>query len=285
MSDNELGAFLRSRREAVKPADVGLPGGTRRRTPGLRRSELATVAGISVEYLTRLEQGRDRNPSTQVLVTLADALRMTQEERLHLRNLAKMAGGGVALCMSAGQEPSRDVRPTVRALLDRLEPAPAAVLNRLGDVIAHTEGYARLFEPLGLLDGDPPNVHRFVFGDERARDAYPEWERVAAEHAARLKLVSGYDDLYVDDLVSELSFAAGEAFTSWFAAAPLTPPTVPVERVAHPGVGELRLSRETLDLPDGEQSIVVHLPAGADAAGALDRLTGRVPGALHTVSG
>ncbi|TDD03175.1 XRE family transcriptional regulator [Nonomuraea deserti] len=284
MSDNELGAFLRSRREAVKPADVGLPGGPRRRTPGLRRSELATVAGISVEYLTRLEQGRDRNPSTQVLVTLADALRMTQEERLHLRNLAKVAGGGVALCMAVGQAPSRDVRPTVRALLDRLEPAPAAVLNRLGDVIAHTEGYARLFEPLGLLDGDPPNVHRFVFEDERARDAYPEWDRVAAEHAALLKLVSGYDDLYVDDLVSELSFTAGEAFTSRFAAPPLTP-IVPVERVTHPGVGELRLSRETLDLPDGEQSIVVHLPAGADTADALDRLTGRVPGGLHAVHG
>ncbi|MBI0384744.1 helix-turn-helix transcriptional regulator, partial [Streptomyces albiflaviniger] len=89
MSDNELGLFLRSRREAVAPADVGLPTGPRRRTPGLRRAELATLAGVSVEYVTRLEQGRDRRPSAPVLSALADALRLTASERVHLHRLSK----------------------------------------------------------------------------------------------------------------------------------------------------------------------------------------------------
>ncbi|MEV4089742.1 helix-turn-helix transcriptional regulator [Nonomuraea fuscirosea] len=194
MSDNELGAYLRARREATRPADVGLPGGGRRRTPGLRRSELATVAGVSVEYLTRLEQGRDRNPSVGVLVSLADALRLTPQERIHLRHLVKVTSGGMALCPSGGQASPRTVRPTVRALLDRLEPAPAVLLNRLGDVLAHTTGFERLHGPAGLLEHDLPNLTRFVFSDARARTAYPDWDRVADELAATLKYEAGADD-------------------------------------------------------------------------------------------
>ncbi|MFG1705781.1 helix-turn-helix domain-containing protein [Nonomuraea sp. M3C6] len=283
--DNELGAFLRARREAVKPADVGLPDGPRRRTPGLRRSELATVAGVSVEYLTRLEQGRDRNPSAQVLGTLADALRMTSEERLHLKHLSQAINGNVVLCPSAGQAPARTVRPTVRALLDRLEPAPAAVLNRLGEVLAHTTGYERLFGPLGLLDGDPPSVTRFVFVDRRARIAFPDWERVADEHAAALRFEAGVDDPYAAELVSELSFAAGEAFTERIAGPSAPPRLAPVERLAHPEAGELRLAREPLHLSDPDQRIMVYLPADAATSAALDRLTGRLPGALRAVNG
>ena len=107
MSENELGAFLRARREAVTPTEVGLPSGPRRRTPGLRRSEVATLAGISVEYLTRLEQGRDRNPSPSVLGSLADTLRLTVEERVHLRRLEKASNG--ADNVSGGQAPEFNV--------------------------------------------------------------------------------------------------------------------------------------------------------------------------------
>ncbi|MCF6526557.1 helix-turn-helix domain-containing protein, partial [Streptomyces sp. JJ36] len=151
MSDNELGRYLRARREAVTPADVGLPPGTRRRTPGLRRAELATLAGVSVEYLTRLEQGRDRHPSAQVLGALADALRLPSAERVRLRQVAKAVGGHPGPCPAA-EPPARAVRPTVRALLERLEPTPAVLLNRLSEVLAHTTGYARLVAPLGVLD-------------------------------------------------------------------------------------------------------------------------------------
>ncbi|MEV4576096.1 helix-turn-helix domain-containing protein [Nonomuraea jabiensis] len=285
MGDNELGAFLRSRREAVKPEDVGLPGGPRRRTPGLRRSELATLAGVSVEYLTRLEQGRDRNPSTQVLITLAEALRLTHEERVHVRQLAKVASGDVRLCPGAAAAPARTVRPTVRAVLDRLEPAPAVLLNRVGEVLARTSGFERLYGPVGLLDGDPPNLVRYVFADARARAAYPDWDRVADEHAAALKLAATKADPFTEELVAELSFAAGEAFSGRLARPPVPLAPAPVERLAHPRAGELRLRREQLELSYDDQRVVVYLPADAATSAALDRLTGRLPGALRAVSG
>ncbi|WP_188193325.1 helix-turn-helix domain-containing protein [Nonomuraea sp. SYSU D8015] len=284
MSDNELGAFLRARREAVKPADLGLPGGARRRTPGLRRSELATVAGLSVEYLTRLEQGRDRNPSMQVLGALADALRMTPEERFHLRHLAKVTSGAVSLCPAADEGPARTVRATVRAVLDRLEPAPAAVFNRLSEVIAHTTGYERLYGPVGLLDEDPPNTIKYVFTDVRSRIAYPDWDRVADEHAAALRLELTNGDDYAAELAAELEFAAGDAFTGRLSGPPVPPRTAPVERLAHPEAGELRLAREVLVLEGCEERMLVYLPADAATSAALDRLTGRHPGALRAVT-
>ncbi|MEU6783263.1 helix-turn-helix domain-containing protein [Nonomuraea angiospora] len=285
MGDNELGAFLRSRREAVKPEDVGLPGGSRRRTPGLRRSELATLAGLSVEYLTRLEQGRDRNPSTQVLITLADALRLTHEERGHVRHLAKVANGAILLCPAGAEAPARTVRPTVRAVLDRLEPAPAVLLNRVGEVLARTTGFERLYGPVGLLDGDPPNMVKYVFADARARAAYPDWDRVADEHAAALKLAATKADPFAEELVAELSFTAGKAFSGRLARTPVPPLLTPVERLAHPVAGELRLQREQLELSYDDQRVLVYLPADAATSAALDRLTGRLPGALRAVSG
>lgn len=284
MSDNELGAYLRARREALKPADVGLPDGSRRRTPGLRRSELATVAGVSVEYLTRLEQGRDRNPSIQVLVSLAEALRLAPEERMHLRHLAKLSNGGIDLCPSSGFAPSRVVRPAVRALLDQLEPAPAVLVNRLGEVIAHTTGFERLFGPIGLLQDEEPNLNRYVFADVRARIAFPDWDKVADEQAAALKYEAGTDDPYAGELIEELSFAAGESFTGRLSGPPVPPRMAPVQRMAHPEAGELRLAREPLDLAGGEQRIVVYLPADPATAAALDRLAGRHPGALRALT-
>ena len=128
--EGELGTFLRSRREAVTPAEVGLPDGPRRRTPGLRRAELATLAGVSVDYLIRIEQGRDTHPSPQVLAALAEALRLSEDDLNHLRQLAVISNG-VELCPHA-RAAARAVRPTVRAVLERLEPAPAFVVNHLG---------------------------------------------------------------------------------------------------------------------------------------------------------
>lgn len=282
VSDNELGDFLRTRREAVTPDQVGLPAGGRRRTPGLRRAELATLAGISVEYLARLEQGRDRHPSGQVIAALAGALRLSAGERAHLRNLAKTSGG--FSCVAA-EPPARAVRPTVRAVLDRLEPAPAVVLNRLSDVLAHTTAYERIAAPIGLLDGRPPNLIRFLFTDPRARAAYPDWARAADDQVAELRMGSANGDPHVTALVDELSAAAGTAFTDRLAAPPGVPARSGVERVVHPDAGELRLAYETLDLPAADgQRIVVHLPADDATATALDHLAGRRPGALRRVA-
>ncbi|AJP01500.1 DNA-binding protein [Streptomyces cyaneogriseus subsp. noncyanogenus] len=285
MSDNELGTFLRTWREAVTPAEAGLPAGPRRRTPGLRRAELATLAGVSVEYLTRLEQGRDRNPSAQVLGALADALNLSLRDRMLLRRLAKEGDGGDPLVCAAAPPLSRAARPTVRAVLDRLEPAPAAVLNWIGDVLAHTEGYARLTGPIGLLDAERPNLLRYVFTDERARAAYPDWDRVADDLVAQLRHEVPLRDPYVAALADELSVTAGAEFTERFADLAVTPRRVGTQHLAHPEAGELRLLHETLTLPDDGQRIVVHLPADDSTAAALDRLDGRRPGALRAVGG
>ncbi|MFJ1600569.1 helix-turn-helix domain-containing protein [Streptomyces sp. NPDC088261] len=286
MSHNELGLFLRARREAVTPAQVGLPGGSRRRTPGLRRSELAMLAGISVEYLARLEQGRGRHPSAQVLGALAEALRLTADERFALMRAEKITTGDLGLCPGAGTPPARTVRPTVRALLDRLEPTPAVLVNRLTEVLAYTEGYERLAAPLGLLDAPAPNLARYVFTDGRARTVLVDWEREADVLVSRLKTDSVPEDRFLASFVEELSAAAGAPFTDRWARAALTPESPLSQRVAHPAAGALSLATETLDLPglDGLH-LVVHLPADDATSAALDNLTGRRPGALHAVAG
>ncbi|NWF29378.1 helix-turn-helix domain-containing protein [Streptomyces sp. PKU-EA00015] len=282
MSDNELGLFLRNRREALAPADAGLPAGPRRRTPGLRRSELATLAGVSVEYVTRLEQGRDRRPSPAVLSALADALRLTPVERIHLHRLSKGADGNFT-CMG-GALPDREVRPPVRALLDRLEPAPAVVLNRLSELLAWTEGYERLVRPLGLLDGSPPNLAQWVFTDPRAKEAYPDWDRVADEQVAALKQGPFRADRHVAAMVDELTVTAGPGFADRLGTVPGLPRANGITRMTHPGAGALRLSYETLELPaDDDQRLLVHLPADEATARALDTLTGRRPGALRAL--
>ncbi|MGW0839929.1 helix-turn-helix domain-containing protein [Streptomyces sp. NPDC002787] len=283
MSDNELAAFLRGRREAITPAEVGLPTGPRR-APGLRRAELATLAGITVEHLTRLEQGRDRDPSPQVLGALGDALRLPVPDRILLRRLAKDSGDDKTTG-AASTPPVRTVRPTVRALLDRLEPTPAVLLNWLGDIVAHTSGYERFARPLGLLDGDPPNVVRYLFTDERARTVYPDWERLADEQVAHLRHEASQHDPYVAALADELTVIAGARFTLRLRAVPAMPLRHGTDLVEHPEAGRLRLSYETLALPDDGQRLTVHLPADEATATALDRLNGRIPGALRAVCG
>lgn len=283
MSDNELGLFLRSRREAVTPAEAGLPTSARRRTPGLRRSELATLAGISVEYLTRLEQGRDRNPSAQVLGALADALNLSLADRMLLRRLTKEADGGDPLVCAAAPTLSRTPRPTVRAVLDHLEPAPAVVVNWIGDVLAHTAGYERLVGPIGLLDDERPNLLRYVFTDERARSAYRDWDRVADDLVAQLRHDVPLRDPYVAELADELTVTAGADFADRFADLAAAPRRTGSQHLEHPEAGSLRLLHETLALPDEGQRVVIHLPADDATAAALDRLNGRRPGALRAV--
>jgi transcriptional regulator with XRE-family HTH domain len=284
VSDNELGLFLRTRREAVTPAEVGLPAGPRRRAAGLRRSEVAALAGVSVEYVTRLEQGRDRRPSPEILSALADALRLTPGERAHLYRLTKAANPGFNC--TGHTAPAHTVRPTVRALLDRLEPTPAVLLNQLSDILAYTAGYERLARPIGLLDAAAPNLARFIFTDSRARSAYPDWDHIADEQVAALK--QGPFRAYppMAELADELAVAAGDAFTKRVDTVPGLATSNGVDRLAHPEAGILRLAYETLELPtDDDQRLIVHLPADAATAAALDRLTSHPPRPLRLVVG
>lgn len=278
--ENELGAFLRGHREAVPPAAVGLPNGNRRRTPGLRRAELATLAGISVDYLTRLEQGRDRSPSAQVLAALADTLGLSRDERIHLHRLTKAIGGGA--CGGAATTRARAVRPTVQALLDRLEPVPALVANPAGDLLAWTAGFAQIAGPAGLLEAEPPNLVRYVFTDSRAQDAHPDLAAVAGERAAALRAAAALGDPYAALLAEELTIIAGARFRDRFEGSVALPARTGVELWAHPEVGELRLAYESLDLPDpDEQRLVVYLASDEATAAALDRLNSHHAVASH----
>ena len=252
MGDNELGAFLRARRESLAP-----PAGARRRTPGLRRSEVATLAGVSVEYLIRLEQGRHRHPSAQVLSALAGALRLAPYERVHLYRLTKAADPGFTCRGDAG--PGRGVRPTVRALLERLEPAPAVLINRLTEQIAWTPAYQRLAGPAGLLDDERANLARFILTDERARAVYAQWSEVADECVALLKQGPFRADAHVAALADELEAAAGAEFSRRVAA--VAGPPKPNGLLHFAG---RRLAYEILELPaDDDQRLIVYLPAEA----------------------
>jgi transcriptional regulator with XRE-family HTH domain len=273
-----LGDFLRSLRDATTPASVGVPDAARRRAPGLRRSELAALAGISVEYLTRIEQGRDRNPSPAVVNALADALRLDITRREHLRYLTKVSSG---ICRGPLAQPRRDVRPGVLALLDQLEPGPAIVTNRLGDILARTSGFELLARPGGLLDDAEPNLTRFVFTDPRARGVFPDWDLVADERVFDLLL--GPSAQRAAEFIAAFSPLAGPEFTRRVSRADL--PASGPQRWRHPEAGELRLEREVLELPPADaQQVVVFLPADAVTADALSRLRRGSIAALRAVN-
>jgi MmyB-like transcription regulator ligand binding domain/Helix-turn-helix domain len=260
-----LGDFLRARRDAIGPEAVGLPAGGRRRARGLRRSEVAALAGISVEYLVRIEQGRDRNPSPAVINALADALRLDAAEREHLRHAAKCSFG----TCGAAPSPRTDVRPAVRSLLAQLEPGIAYVTNRLGDVLAHTSGFDLLARPAGLLDSPSPNLTRFVFTDERARRVFPDWDQVADERAVRLSL--GAPSRRSEQLIADLTALAGPEFTDRVRSGRL--PRVGTQAWCHPAVGGLLFDRELLEFPAADaQQLVVLLPANDPTSAALSKL-------------
>ncbi len=283
MIEGELGSFLRSRREATTPAEVGLPEGPRRRTPGLRRAELATLAGVSIDYLTRLEQGRDTHPSPQVLGALATVLRLDDDDLHYLRTLAAISNG-TELCPQARPAAARAVRPTVRAVLDQLEPAPAFVINHRADLLAWTEGYELLARPLGILEPEEPNLAWYTFTDERARAAFPDWSDVADDQAANLRAEARGCDDEVRLFVDRLSGVAGSDFSDRWDRGAVSRTRSGVTSVSHPEVGVLRLAFETLELPERDrQRLVVYLPADTASSAGLDRLAGRQPGSLRAV--
>ncbi|NUR00591.1 MAG: helix-turn-helix domain-containing protein [Streptomyces sp.] len=274
-----LGDFIRAKRDSIQPESLGLPDHGRRRSPGLRRLDLAARAGISVEYLTRLEQGRDRNPSVAVVNALADALSLDTAERNHLRYLAKISGGE---CVAHTQPapPHREVRPTVLDTLRLLEPGIALVTNRLGDVLAHTSGYASVMSGTGLLDADTPNLTRYVFTDPRARTFFADWDDVADQQAFDLWLAPSVESS--EWFSTELAPVAGPDFTRR-----LHRHVVPQRgdlRLDHPSGYELRLTREVLELPSDAQQLVVFLPADEQTAQSVDQLRRRSRGGLRAIS-
>lgn len=257
--------------------------GPRRRTPGLRRSELATIAGVSVDYLIRLEQGRDTNPSAGVVDALAEALQLGHDDRIHLKRLTAITQNP-GLCDSR-PDPATAVRPMVAELLERLAATPAIVLNDLADLLAWTPAYETIGGPVGILDRTPPNLLRFTFGDDRARTVYPDWVRVADEQVANLRAAFPVDDPIGDQLVAELTELAGDEFVDRWNRRQVTRKGTGTKRIVHPAVGELRLAYETMTLSDdAPQRVVVYFGADEETARLLDQLAGRHPGGLHAVA-
>jgi len=265
-----LGQFIRAKRDRTRPEDLAIPVRERRRAPGLRRTELAARAGISVEYLTRIEQGRDRNPSGSVVNAIADALSLDPAERRHLAYLAKISGGA---CTGTHRRepPRRQVRPELLQVLRLLEPAVALVTNRLGDILACTADFRAVMDATGLLETEPASLTRYVFTDPRARDTFPDWDHVADEQAFSLWL--GPSVASYEWFTAELAPAAGPEFTRRLGQH-LPPPRRQL-RMRHPATEhELRWNRETLELPaPDEQQLVIYLPA--------DQQTARAPGQLQ----
>jgi transcriptional regulator with XRE-family HTH domain len=280
-----LAEFLRARREGLTPAEVGLPDSGRRRTPGLRREEVAALAGVSIDYLVRLEQGRDTHPSTSVLLALADALRLSDDERQHLVQLRHIASTP-ELCPTF--EPlATEVGPRVQLLLDRMGPTPAFAKNPMFDVLGANASWQALARPLGMLDGptSPPNLVRFTFLHPAARAVFPDWEvladgEVAARRAAEPRLSL---DARFGPLLAELQEVP--AFAERWSAHHVARKAPHTKRVVHPEVGELRIDLEVLDLAgtDGQQ-VIVWLPADEATDEAVRRATLGEPG-LRVVGG
>jgi transcriptional regulator with XRE-family HTH domain len=241
----EIREFLTSRRGRITPQQAGLPMfGDNRRVPGLRREEAAMLAGVSVDYYTRLERGTLSGASESVLDAVARALQLDEAERAHLFDLARAAGPGRARRRSAPKQ----VRPSVQRVLDAMTDAPAVVQNGRLDILAANQlGYG-LYSTHASPDR-PANGARFVFLDPRAQDFYVDWDRVANEVVAMLRSEAGRDpyDRALSDLVGELSTQSAPFRTKW-AAHNVRFHDTGVKRVHHPVVGDLELTYEAMEL-------------------------------------
>ncbi|MBZ3905405.1 helix-turn-helix transcriptional regulator [Streptomyces griseiscabiei] len=211
----ELGRFLRARRAQVTPAEAGLTAGTgRRRTPGLRREELATLAGISVDYYVRLERGKENRPSPSVIDALARALLLEDDEHEHLRSLAALAARTASEPPPA---PSRTVRPGVKLLLESLRPNPAHVVSRTFDLLAHNPAGLRLLPGIEDWPANRRNTARYSFLHPAAREVFDDWENSLRGCVARLRAVAGTDPDAPDlaQLVGELLLKSPEFARLW----------------------------------------------------------------------
>ncbi|MEC3977530.1 helix-turn-helix domain-containing protein [Amycolatopsis sp. H20-H5] len=272
---SELGEFLLSRRNRLRPEDAGLTGfGARRRVPGLRREEIAHLAGVSAAYYTRLEQGQNRNASPAVLDALARALQLNDDEKVHLANLARPSRKN-----DAGSRQER-VRPGVRQLIESFDRVPAVVLGRVTDVLAwnplaHALLTGHLSADSPLRPVEKPNMARLVFLDEQAHWLYSNWTAESRDLVALLRMVAGRyaDDPKLASLVGELSVKSSE-FAGLWSSHPVRDKTHGVREFRHPVVGELTLSFEALPLPDSEDQRVItyHAKPGSPSADALARL-------------
>jgi transcriptional regulator with XRE-family HTH domain len=271
---NEIREFLTSRRAKITPEQAGLRtyGSGTRRVPGLRREEVALLAGVSVDYYTRLERGTASGVSETVLEALARALHLDEAERAHLFDLARAA----TMTPRTRRRPAKErVRPSVQRILDAMTAAPAFVRNGHMDILAANRlGYALYAQHFDSAHG-PANSARFIFLDPRATDFYVDWEQVATDAVAILRSEAGRDpyDRGLSDLVGELS-TRSETFRTRWAAHNVRFHDTGFKRFHHPVVGGLELTFETMELSaDQGLMMFVYTPeVGSKSEEALNLL-------------
>ncbi|WPB95933.1 helix-turn-helix transcriptional regulator [Streptomyces malaysiensis] len=269
----ELGDFLRSRRARLQPEDAGLSAGPgARRVPGLRREEIARLAGVSTDYYARLEQGRHPCVSESVLDAVARALRLDDTEHGYLFDLARPRGKGPARLPVTGVE---QARPEVHRMLDVLDNvSPALVLNHRQDVLAANQLARALLTDFDALPYRDRNLARFVLLDPAARRLYRDWDQVAQVFVAALRLAAGRhpDDRLLNELVGELCIKVPE-FHTWWAGHRVDQCAHGSQHFLHPVVGDLTLAHETLLFPaDPGQHICLYTPEPASASADALRL-------------
>ncbi|MER5805638.1 helix-turn-helix transcriptional regulator [Streptomyces mirabilis] len=272
----ELGGFLRARRGRVTPTEAGLTVGPRpRRTPGLRREELATLAGISNDYYTRLERGEETRPSPSVVDALAHALRLEEDEHEHLRSLAALAA---RTAPEPPAPPSRTIRPGVKVLLESLRPNPAHVVSRTNDLLAANPGGLRLLAGIEEWPARQRNIARYLFLHPAARGLFHDWATQVRGCVARLRALAGTDPDAPDltRLAGELLLKSPEFARLW-ERYDIKGNSYGRKTFHHPAVGDLTLGYQTLELEGtpGHRLIAYYAEPGTadhDALVLLDML-------------
>jgi transcriptional regulator with XRE-family HTH domain len=268
---NDIAEFLTSRRARVTPEQVGLPSYGPRRVQGLRREEVASLAGVSVEYYKRLERGNASGVSQAVLEALARALQLDDAERAHLFDLARAAN---PIAPRRRRPAQQRVRPVVVRILESIG-SPAIVRNSRVDYLAANPLGRALYAPLFDSVEQPANSARFTFLDPAAQEFYVDWERTAKDLVAHLRSEAGRNpyDRGLSDLVGELSTRSPE-FGTWWGAHNVRYHQTGTKRLRHPVVGELELAYEVMGLSadDGLTISVYSADPGSRSQEALDLL-------------
>lgn len=270
MSDviEELGAFLRSRRERLEPAQVGLPPGVRaRRTPGLRREEVAELAGVSVDYVVRLEQGRGLRPSPEVLDAFAGALRLSEDERIYLFDLVRQR--------PRDRAPRATAAESLNRLVDDLSPLPAMIIDHRFDILAWNDEVAALLLHFDRMPANEQNVAWLCVAHPEFHDFYVDRERVVRESIADLRAAwaAHSGDKALDDLIARLKAESPEFARLW-RQHDVRVNGRGLKRLLHPVAGQITIEYEVLrPIQDPDQRLVIYRAADAVSGERMDMLT------------